>query len=340
MGGDFGLCVSIPAALKSLLQFHELEITLLGDQSAIEQALAAQSPSDSLLSRLHICHADEVVSMDDKPSSALRHKQQSSMRLAIDQLQHGTVDAVVSAGNTGALMAIGCYVLKTLPGIDRPAICSALPALGGPCHLLDLGANVDTSAAHLQQFAIMGSALCSAVDGKDRPRVALLNIGAEAIKGNEQVRLAGRLLEENSQLNYVGFVEGSDLLSGKADVVVCDGFVGNVALKMCEGTASHIGYLMKEQFASSWYGRLAGLLAGPVLKALYQKVDPQQYNGASFLGLQGVVVKSHGSSTVDSFCRAITQAKTEVKSSLLQSIERKLAPLTSAAAIGESAARN
>ena len=208
MGGDFGLRVSIPAAVISLSQFSDIDLTLVGDQSAIESALP-----NAERSRLTIVHAPDVVEMSDKPSHALRKKSQSSMRLAIDLLQQKQVDAVVSAGNTGALMAMGCYVLKTLPGIDRPAICSAVPSTTGHSYLLDLGANVDSSAQHLHQFAVMGSALACAVDGIERPRVALLNIGEEAIKGNEQVKLADTLIQANQQLNYIGFIEGDGLFA-------------------------------------------------------------------------------------------------------------------------------
>lgn len=323
MGGDFGLRVSIPAAVISLSQFSDIDLTLVGDQSAIESALP-----NAERSRLTIVHAPDVVEMSDKPSHALRKKSQSSMRLVIDLLQQKQVDAVVSAGNTGALMAMGCYVLKTLPGIDRPAICSAVPSTTGHSYLLDLGANVDSSAQHLHQFAVMGSALACAVDGIERPRVALLNIGEEAIKGNEQVKLADTLIQANQQLNYIGFIEGDGLFAANADVIVADGFVGNVALKACEGTAGYISAILNDSFKASLLSRLAGFFALPVLKRIYQKLDPEQYNGASFLGLQGVVVKSHGSSNVKGFVRAIEQARLEVSSNMLDMIDQQLAALS------------
>ena len=288
MGGDFGLRVSLPAAVKARSLFPDVDLTLVGDQAAIEPLL-----DGSERSQFTIIHAPQVVSMADKPSSVLRHKKQSSMRIAIDLLQQNKIDAVVSAGNTGALMAIGCYVLKTLPGIERPAICSAMPTARGHCHVLDLGANVDSSARHLHQFAVMGAALSAALDGIERPRIALLNIGAEDIKGNEQVKLAGKLIDADKQLNYVGPVEGDGIFSGSADVVVCDGFVGNVALKVCEGTAAHILAMIKAYSRKNILGFLSVLLATPLLKRMYKKLEPQQYNGASFLGLQGIIVKSH-----------------------------------------------
>ena len=327
MGGDFGLRVSIPAAVTSLSQFPDIDLTLVGDQSAIESALSStEYPLEQ--NRITIVHAPDVVLMSDKPSHALRKKSQSSMRIAINLLQEKQVDAVVSAGNTGALMAMGCLVLKTLPGIDRPAICSAVPSAAGHSYLLDLGANVDSSAEHLHQFAVMGSALACAVDGIESPRVALLNIGEEAVKGNEQVKLADTLLQANEQLNYTGFIEGDGLFAASADVIVADGFVGNVALKACEGTAGYISNILKESFQASIVSRVAGFIALPVLKRIFQKLDPQQYNGASFLGLQGVVVKSHGSSNVKGFVHAVEQARLEVSSDMLGMISQRLTALS------------
>lgn len=324
MGGDYGLRFSLPAALQSLVDHPDLELTLVGDESAIQSELVNLSLAPG---RIQLAHAPDVVGMAEKPSVALRRNTRSSMRVAIDLLQKGEVDAVVSSGNTGALMAIGCYVLKTLPGIDRPAICSSLPTRRGSCHLLDLGANVDSTAENLHQFAIMGSALCSALDGISSPRVALLNIGEEDIKGNEQVKLASRLIEDNPHLNYQGFIEGSDLFEGNVDVVVCDGFVGNVALKVCEGTATYISSVVEAEFSNGLMAKLGGRLVMPVLKRIFQKLNPEQYNGASFLGLQGVVVKSHGHSTQDGFQRAIAQAYSEVKGDMLASLDHQLSLL-------------
>ena len=324
MGGDSGLHHSIPAAIQCLSLLPDLEIFLVGDQSEIANHITI--PPD-LSSRLHIRHASQIISMSEKPSYALRKKQDSSIRVAVDMLQAGEVDAVVSAGNTGALMAIGCYVLKTLPGIDRPAICSAMPTQNGHCYLLDLGANVDSSAEHLYQFAIMGSAMCSAVDGIESPKVALLNIGEESIKGNEQVKLAAKLLSEDEQLNYQGFIEGDKIFHGNADVIVCDGFVGNVALKVCEGTAGYIAEIVKQEFRRNILTKLLARLCLPVLKRVFHTLDPEQYNGASFLGLQGVVVKSHGASSAEGFVVAIKNAHSEVERGMLDMIDKKLASL-------------
>ncbi len=328
MGGDHGLRTSIPAALSALSQFSDLDLTLVGDQQAIAEQLSLADVPAIDSARYRIVHADDVVAMSDKPSFALRKKKTSSMRIAIDLLQVSEVDAVVSAGNTGALMAMGCYVLKMLPGIARPAICSAVPSVNGHSYLLDLGANVDSCADHLHQFAIMGAALSSAVDGIDNPRIGLLNIGEEAMKGNEQVKLAARLIEGDSHLNYIGSVEGDGLFSGQADVIVCDGFVGNVALKACEGTASYIAGVVQAQFKRGWFGRAAALLAMPVLKRIFLQLNPQQYNGASFLGLQGVLVKSHGGSSAEGFCYAIAQARSEVDSNMLAMIDLRLAAIS------------
>lgn len=320
MGGDFGLRTSLPAVIHCLNLHSFLEIVLVGDRPAITQALSKLD----FPPRLTIRHASQVVAMDEKPSVALRKKMDSSMRVALDMLACHDVDAVVSAGNTGALMAMGRLLLKTLPGIERPAICTSMPALNGCAYLLDLGANVDTTAAQLHQFALMGAAMCKAVDGVASPRIALLNIGTEANKGNEQVKLAAQLLAADSQLNYQGFIEANSLLSGDYDVLVCDGFVGNVALKSCEGTAQYIAGQLKEVFSQGWYAKACALLMAPLLSRLSKKLNIQQYNGASFLGLKGVVVKSHGNSSVESFVSAIEQALFEVENNMITMIESQL----------------
>jgi glycerol-3-phosphate acyltransferase PlsX len=254
----------------------------------------------------------------------LRHKTRSSRRIALDKLAAGEVDAVVSAGNTGALMAMGSFVLKMLPGIDRPAICAPLPTRGGSSFLLDLGANVDCSAEQLHQFASMGAAL-AAVEGRANPRVMLLNIGEEQGKGNEQVKRAALLIEQDRQLNYCGFVEGDKIFHDVADVIVCDGFAGNIALKVCEGTASFIADKMRAGFLRTFVMRLRGKVAEPALRSLYAELDPQRYNGACLLGLQGVVVKSHGNSNVDGFQRAIGRAVAAVEQNLQGLIAQRLA---------------
>jgi glycerol-3-phosphate acyltransferase PlsX len=248
------------------------------------------------------------------------------MRVAIDLVKEGSAHACVSAGNTGALMATARFVLKTLPGIDRPAICFALPTIKGHTHMLDLGANLDADAETLFQFAVMGAALTSAVENMNRPMVGLLNIGAEEIKGHEQIKEAGRLLAA-SELNYVGFIEGDDIYAGTVDVVVCDGFVGNVALKTSEGVARMIRYYMEQEFKRSLFTKMVAALAMPVLKAFKARIDPRQYNGASLLGLQGIVIKSHGGADVVAYSNAIKEAVMEVRKNVPQRIAKQLEEL-------------
>jgi len=326
MGGDVGPAVVVPAALLMLKEISRLTLVLVGDEGVLQQELAAHDAKANPRLRLH--HASQKVEMDDKPSLALRGKKDSSMRVAINLVKSGEAQACVSAGNTGALMATARFVLKMLPGIDRPAICSALPAMNGPTHMLDLGANVDTSAENLLEFAIMGSVLTSAVQNLTAPTVGLLNIGEEEVKGNERVKEAARLLTDSS-LNYVGFVEGDDIYKGRVDVVVCDGFVGNVALKTSEGVAKMISNAMKEEFSRNLLTRLAALLALPVLNALRRRIDPRRYNGASLLGLQGIVVKSHGGADVLAFTYAIREAVKEVEKNVPQRISKQLEALLS-----------
>ncbi|MDX1823512.1 MAG: phosphate acyltransferase PlsX [Thiohalomonadales bacterium] len=322
MGGDFGIPVVIPAALRSLRLHPELSLILVGKQDEIEAELAKQKEASG--TRLSIQHASEVVGSDEPPSQALRGKKDSSMRVAINLVKEGKAQACVSAGNTGALMATARFVLKTLPGIDRPAICTVLPNIkGGHTHVLDLGANVDSSAESLLEFAVMGSALCNAVDNNANPSVGLLNIGEEEIKGNERVKEAARLLVD-SQLNYVGYVEGDGIYMGDADVVVCDGFVGNVMLKTTEGVAKMISHYMKQEFKRNLLTLLSGVIALPVLKAFRKRIDPREYNGASLLGLQGIVIKSHGSADVLSFSNAIREALMEVKNNVPARITKQL----------------
>lgn len=323
MGGDFGPSVTVPASLQVLSRHPLLEITLVGQRRVLEPFL--RSVDDSLRSRLRLEDAEQVVSMDDIPSSALRHKKQSSMRLAIECVAAGQADACVSAGNTGALMAMGWYVLKMLDGIDRPAICSVIPTVSGHAYLLDVGANVDSPAESLYQFAVMGSALCAALDGVPRPRVALLNIGEEQNKGNEQVRLGHARLQQATGLNYVGFVEGDDLYSGQADVIVCDGFAGNIALKASEGTARLVARLAREVVGGAWWTRVLALVAAPLLRRMVHAIDPAGYNGACLLGLRGVVVKSHGGADVAAFGNALERAMEAVRTRMLARISERLA---------------
>lgn len=327
MGGDHGLRVSLPAALKSLADFPDLELVLVACADALAELDAL---SCDLRQRVSLVTATDVVAMDEKPSVALRHKKHSSMRLALDLLAAGRVDAVVSAGNTGALMAMGCHVLKTMPGIDRPAICTAVPSAAAHCYMLDLGANSEASAQQLYEFALMGSALAASLDGIARPRVALLNIGEELTKGCDVVKAAAQLLASDPQLNFTGYVEGDDILAHRADVIVCDGFVGNVALKTCEGTAAHIAALIKKAAGKTVSSRLRAWLAAPLMRAVYRQLDPQQYNGASLLGLNGVVIKAHGGSNVEGFGAAIARARAAVNGAMLGTLQRQLAAQRSA----------
>lgn len=311
MGGDHGPSVVVPAALQALNRYPQLRLILVGGETAIQHHL--QSASPDIRQRIDIRHTTQVVEMDDLPSHALRTKKDSSMRVAINLVKDNTAQAAVSAGNTGALMATARFVLRTMPGISRPAICAEFPTLKNTTRVLDLGANVDSDAEHLFQFAVMGSVLANAVDNVSQPKVGLLNIGEEEIKGNEQVKQAAVLLEQSSSVNYIGYVEGDDIYMGEADVIVCDGFVGNVALKTSEGLAKLLARYVKEAYTNSWYGKFASLLSYPVLKSLRKRIDPSRYNGASLLGLNGIVVKSHGGANVLAFRHAIEEAMMEVE---------------------------
>jgi len=322
MGGDHGLHVTIPAALKCLARGDNLNIILVGPQDAIQAELKRRHKKTG--PRLHIRHASEVVAMDESPALALRNKKDSSMRVAIDLVKAGEADACVSAGNTGALMATARFVLKTLPGIDRPAIATTMPSLKGPVLMLDLGANVDCTAEHLLQFALMGSMLVSEVGHKANPSVGLLNIGEEEIKGNEVVKRAAELIRESHQINFYGNVEGDHIYKGTTDVVVCDGFVGNVALKSSEGIAKMIGTLLRQEFRRNFLTKLAGLVALPVMNAFKRQVDPRRYNGATLLGLRGIVVKSHGGADRFAFEHAIDTAVEEARSNVLKRISDQL----------------
>ncbi len=312
MGGDHGLAVTIPATLRYLKRDADVQALLVGDIAALEAALRAH-PAGGDRSRIELVHASETVAMDDSIEIALRRKRDSSMRVAIGLVKDGRADACVSAGNTGALMAISRYLLKTVDGIDRPAIATLLPnQTGRPTTMLDLGANVDCSAEHLLQFAVMGSALVAAVDGEERPTVGLLNIGEEMIKGNETVKEAGELMRaaaDRGHLVFHGNVEGNDIYKGIVDVIVCDGFVGNVALKASEGLAQMLGGFVREEFVRSPLTRVAAAVAMPVLRRLKARVDHRRYNGASLLGLRGIVVKSHGSADAFAFGQAIGRAR-------------------------------
>jgi phosphate acyltransferase len=323
MGGDFGTSVTIPASLACLSANPDLHLILVGDQVILNDLLS-QALVD-FQDRLTIVHASERVEMDESPAKALKNKKDSSMRVAINLVRDGHADACVSAGNTGALMATARFVLKMIPGVDRPAIISTLPSIYGHTHVLDLGANVDCTAEHLFQFAMMGSELVTAVEGIKNPTVGLLNIGEEEVKGNEQIKAAAKLLKDSS-LNYIGYVEGNSLNAGavKVDLIVADGFVGNVALKSIEGAAKMIGVALKEAFAKNMLTKLAALVAYPVLKSFKQRIDPRLYNGASFLGLRGLVIKSHGGADILAFKTAIHLAEVEVRNDVIRKVSEKI----------------
>lgn len=321
MGGDAGLEMVVPAAIAALNEHPDVGIILVGDETQLADAIAAAGAADN--ERLSIHHASQKVEMDELASSAMRNKKDSSMRVAINLVKTGAADACVSAGNTGALMATSRFVLKMLPGIDRPAICTSLPSMTGHTWMLDLGANVDVDAEHLFQFALMGSVLAGAVDGNQEPRVGLLNIGEEEIKGNEQVKEAAQLLMDAIP-NYAGFAEGDDIYKGNFDVIVCDGFVGNVSLKTSEGVAKMIADFIKQEFSRNILTKLAGLCALPVLKAFKKRIDPRRYNGASLLGLRGIVIKSHGSADALAFANAIKVAILEVRENVPERITSQL----------------
>lgn len=322
MGGDHGVRVTVPAAVEWSRRDPHCKFVLVGLQDQIQSELRrAGITSDA---RLRVHHSTEVVTMDEPPANALRGKKDSSMRVAIDLVKSGDAQACVSAGNTGALMAISRFVLKTLPGIDRPAIATMLPTLQGHTHILDLGANVDCTAEHLLQFGIMGAALVASVEHKERPTVGLLNIGEEDIKGNEVVKEAAVLLRA-SGLNFHGNIE--NIYQGETDVVVCDGFVGNVALKTSEGLAQMLRTYLREEFSRTIVTKLLAFLAMPVLKAFKKRVDHRRYNGASLLGLRGIVIKSHGSADAFAFGFAIEHAINEVRTGVLTHISERMVAL-------------
>lgn len=325
MGGDIGAPVTVPAAVDFLRHHHDTHLFLVGLPDIIEAELQKMAISSALRQRLEIIAASQVVEMDESPQSALKNKKDSSMRVAINLVKEGRAQACVSAGNTGALMATARFVLKTLPGIDRPAIAKMMPSLsGGTTCMLDLGANVDCHAEQLAQFAFLGSALMSALQQQTRPSVALLNIGAEDIKGNEVVREAAELLRA-SDLNFVGNIEADAIYQAQVDVIVCDGFVGNVALKTSEGLASVIMRLLKDEFTANPLRKLSALASLPVLKAVKSRLDPRRHNGASFLGLRGTVVKSHGGTDAFGFFCALAQAKSEVAHRVIEHMSAQIA---------------
>ena len=322
MGGDHGPTVTVPATLSFLRTHANASAVLVGREEAIQPFLGNALVEFGPRLRLH--QASEVVAMDDPPAIAMRTKKDSSMRVAIDLVKSGEAAAAVSAGNTGALMAISRFVLKTLPGIERPAIASVLPSMHGHTYVLDLGANVDCSAQHLLQFGVMGAMLVAAIEHKERPTVGLLNIGEEVIKGNDVVKEAGELLR-NSGLHFYGNVEGNDIFRGTTDIVVCDGFVGNVALKTSEGLAMMIVQFLREEFSRNLLTKLAAAVSYPVLSALKKRMDHRRYNGAALLGLRGLVFKSHGSADAVAFEQALCRAYDAASHQLLARVQSRIA---------------
>ncbi|HXZ49121.1 MAG TPA: phosphate acyltransferase PlsX [Usitatibacter sp.] len=335
MGGDHGPAVTVPACLDFLGAHPEFGLMLVGLKEPLERELvrahAGRHPG------IEVVPASEVVAMDEDVRSAIRTKKDSSMRVAIDLVKEGRAQACVSAGNTGALMATAKFVLKTMPGIDRPAICAVLPTRTGQVYALDMGANADCTPEHLLQFAIMGSTLVKAVEGKERPTVGLLNIGAEEIKGNEVVKKAAELLRA-APINFHGNVEGDDIYRGTTDVVVCDGFVGNVALKTSEGLARMLGDFLKEEYTRDVLSRIAAVVSWPVIRRFRRRVDHRRYNGAALLGLRGIVVKSHGSADRLAFATALGRAASEASHGLLERIGEEIAALAPRAPAPETVA--
>ncbi len=322
MGGDYGPRFSLPAAVDAVNKYDKLTLILCGNEGLIRDEL---NKLDSLQHpRLIIQHCTEVVNNDDKPSLALRSKKDSSMRVALNLVKEGRAQACVSAGNTGALFAMAYCVLKMLPGVTRPALISSVPTqTPRPVYLLDLGANVSADADALFEFAVMGSVVAEQSQSIDAPRVGLLNIGAEDIKGHDEIKRAASLFEQSNHLNYIGYCEGTDIFSGKADVIVCDGFVGNIALKTCEGIAKMILHKLNKALKKHVFYRFLALLLFPAIKKLYKRVNPDQYNGASLVGLRGIVVKSHGNANQNAFLAAIGEAVREVEKQLPAKIQAK-----------------
>lgn len=322
MGGDFGPQVTVPASLQALERFPSLSISIFGDEQAIKRYIPENSP---YLDRLTIEHCSQIVTMNDRPLTAVRNRRESSMRKAIDMVQLKKADACVSAGNTGVLMAMAKLVLKTLPGIDRPALVSTLPTLKNkPVYMLDLGANVSCDSETLLQFSVMGSVLAQKVNKINTPRISLLNVGEEAVKGNDVVKQTAELLKDTHQLNYVGFIEGNQIFDGNTDVIVCDGFVGNISLKTTEGVANLLIDHLKQTAKSSLLMRFLSFISTPFLKKVLCKVKPDQYNGASLLGLRGIVIKSHGNADQAAFLNAIKEAIAEVEQQVPDRIQDSL----------------
>lgn len=318
-GGDYGIRSTIKAGLDALAAFQDLHLYFVGDKSQIQSELNKYSQSLSLSNRFNITHATQTITMNESPAIALRKKKDSSMRVSINLVKNQTVDACVSAGNTGALVAISRFVLKTIKGIDRPAIMGRMPTQTGHTHMLDLGANVDSKPELLFKFATMGAIAIQYTEGISNPNIGLLNIGEEEIKGNEKIKQTAELLKA-SKLNYIGFIEGDDIYKGNVDLVVCDGFEGNIALKASEGVAAMMGFYLKQAFNKNIFTKIVALIASPVLKDFKLSLDPRQYNGATLLGLRGIVIKSHGGANTEAFFQAIKEAYLESQAKITEKI--------------------
>lgn len=338
MGGDHGVTVTVPAALSALRRYNDLEVYLVGDEVEIREQLKRLDPG-SEQDRIEVIHTPHVLTDRDKPARALRAREKSSMYITVELVRDGTANACVSAGNTGALLLTGRHLLKTLPGIDKPAIVATIPGASTPCLLLDVGANVDCEGAQLFEFAVMGTALAEGLGYSSCPTVGLLNIGVEDYKGNTQVREAAILLEDCPAINYVGYIEGNALYSSTADVVVCDGFVGNVTIKSSAGVVEVINGLLRSNMSESWLGRLSLFAAMPLIRKLQSRIDPAQYNGASLLGLQGSIIKSHGHAGTAGFLYAIERAIREADSNVPQLIANRVASIVTTACLPKAAVR-
>jgi len=321
MGGDFGPSVTIPASLKILKKYENISIVLVGIADEITKILKKKKSLNH--PRITIHNATQIVGMDELPQSALKNKKDSSMRVSINLVKEGVVDACVSAGNTGALMATARFVLRMLPGIDRPAISSELPNANGTTCMLDLGANADCTPEQLLQFGIMGSILTNVLHKKNNPSIGLLSNGSESMKGSEVVKKSAELFR-NSHLNFHGNVEGDDIFKGTTDVVVCDGFTGNISLKTTEGLAQMMANFLTLEFKRNFLTKISALIALPVLKRFKKRLDPRRYNGASFLGLNGVVVKSHGGADEFAFMHALETTISESENDVIAKIKDQL----------------
>lgn len=327
MGGDGGVAVTLPAAAQVLQENPELMLYLVGDTNRMESFLPLFSPA--VRARIEIVHTPDCVGDEDKPANVLRTGKQTSMYRAVELVKDGAAQAMVSAGNTGALLMFGRHLLKTLPGIQKPAIVATIPGAARLSYLLDVGANPECDGQQLFEFAVMGSVLAESLTG-ERPRVGLLNIGSEQHKGTDEVQQAAALLEACAAIDYIGFIEANALFAGIADVVVCDGFVGNVTIKTGAGVAQVVRSLVQEQIRKSWRNRLLALLSGPLLRQINAQIDPGRFNGASLLGLQGSIVKSHGNATQEGFAQAIKQAMKEIENGVPQLIAKKVAAIMAA----------